>query len=407
MKCPNTMVLFFLLTILLTVSISNCKELKRDPDTGTIRVLYIGAPFMTSPYQTFRMDPLLSTTPIQANQYALPMSSIRKAMRVYMPRTRESMTRNYDVIGIDDASWAVFEAKLISWMSSACKEDAMGMFMAGGYESFGGNTGFPSWGETTLSEVMPVECIGGQYMEAGPNKVTDFEDELIRSVPWDDYNRHSTFCGYNLLVTKQQAHQLSHIESMGREDPCWVWWDVGNGRFFASAGGFRGVSGWCQFYNWKYYSDFVCNLQYFLAGLTPPTDLELLHNTRATFQDVYNQRLILMSTLDFIARFNADTRKADLKIQEALESLNKARDQFVDLELAESKELAETSYDQFEEAYGLALEAKNAAIFWIFVTEWLVVSATSMVCAFAIWTLMIRRRLYREVQITRGGRRIA
>ncbi len=400
---------FLTVFILVLICAAQAKELKRDPDTGTIRVLYIGAPFMTSPYQTFKMDPLLSTTPIQANQYALPLSWIKKAMRVYMPRTRESMVSKYDVIGIDDASWACYRFDLIRWMADACREDAMGMFMAGGYESFGGNVGFPSWGDTTLSEVMPVECL--REYRGGANYVDDFEDEFIRSIPWDTYHNHRLFCGYNVLLTRQGAHELSHMVSstpgvVGREDPCWVWWDIGNGRFFASAGGFRGVSGWCQFYNWKYYSDFVCNLQYFLAGLTPPTDLELMHNTRSAFKDVYNQRLILMSTLDFISKFNADTRKADLKIQEALESLNKARDHFVDLELAESRELAETSYDQFEEAYGLALEAKNAAIFWIFVTEWLVVSATSMICAFAIWTLMIRRRLYREVQVTRGGRRI-
>ncbi len=372
-----------------------------------IRVLYIGAPFMTSPYQNFRMDPLLIPTPIQANQYALPMSWVKKAMRVYMPRTLESMVSEYDVIGIDDASWAVFRSKTIYWMSQGCTDAGMGMFMAGGFESFGGNVGFPSWGDTVLSEVMPVECIRGQYLESGPNVVTDFDDPLISSLPWDDYSRYSVFCGYNLLSTKQQAHEISHIRKSSGNHPCWVWWDVGKGRFFASAGGFRGVSGWCQFYNWDHYSDFVCNLQYFLAGLTPPSDLELLDATRAAFEDVYNQRQILISTLDFIAKFNADTRKADLKVEEALNSLEKARESFADLELSRSKELAEISYEKLEEAYHLALGAKDDAIFWIFVTEWLVVSGTSMVCAFVIWTLMVRRRLYKETGITRGGHRIA
>jgi len=42
-------------------------------------------------------------------------------------------------------------------------------------------------------------------------------------------------------------------------------------------------------------------------------------------------------------------------------------------------------------------------MYWIFVTEWLVVSATGLICGFAVWTLMIKRRLYREVKVTRGG----
>jgi hypothetical protein len=56
-----------------------------------------------------------------------------------------------------------------------------------------------------------------------------------------------------------------------------------------------------------------------------------------------------------------------------------------------------------QDGYKLALEARDAALFWIFVTEWLVVSGTGLICGFAIWTLMVRRRMYREVGITRGG----
>jgi len=382
------------------------KELKRDPVSGVIRVLYIGAPFMPSPYQVFKTDPMLAPTPIQANQYGLQMSLIKKALRVYMPRTRESLVSSYDVVGLDDTSCANFRSDVLQWMADACKEDALGMFMGGGFESFGGRAGFPSWGDTVIGEVMPVECMRGQYAE-GRNVVTDFEDDFIRSIPWDNYNRYSVFCGHNVATTKQGAHELSHIEAPGRKDPCWVWWDIGNGRFFASTGGLRGVSGWCQFYQWKYYSDFVCNMQYFLAGLTPPIDLELLHSTRARFQDCYNQRQVVTSILDFIAKFNADTREVDLKLLEAMDSLKEARRHFVDLDLENSKNLADRAFDQFEEAYEVALRAKDAAIFWIFVTEWLVVTATAMICASALWSLMVRRRLYREVEITRGGRRIA
>lgn len=381
------------------------KELKRDPRTGMIRVLYIGAPFMTSPYQTLKVDPLLLPTPVDANQYAISLSWIKKAMRIYMPRTLESLTENYDVYGVDDASWAAFRAEWIHWMTEGCREHGMGAFMAGGFESFGGNAGFPSWGDTVLDQVMPVSCLR-KYSNGASNIVTDFEDEFIRSLPWDDYNMHSVFCGYNLLATKQEAHELSHFQVSSR-DPCWVWWDIGSGRFFASAGGFRGVSGWCQFYNWDHYPDFISNLQYFLAGLEPPDELELLHLTRQRFADVENQRVILSSTLDFIAKFDAETRSVDEKAQEALESLKMAKQHFVDLDLERSKELVDLSFDQFEDAYGLAIEAKNQAIFWVFVTEWLVVSATSMVVAFAVWTLMVRRRLYKEVRVTRGGRRLA
>ena len=48
-----------------------------------------------------------------------------------------------------------------------------------------------------------------------------------------------------------------------------------------------------------------------------------------------------------------------------------------------------------------ALDARERALLWIFVIEWLVVSGASMVSGFVLWTLMVRRRVYREVETTR------
>ena len=54
-----------------------------------------------------------------------------------------------------------------------------------------------------------------------------------------------------------------------------------------------------------------------------------------------------------------------------------------------------------DETMDEAIKARNAAAFWIFFTEWCVVTGTSLFAGALIWMLMIRRRLYREVAITR------
>ena len=38
---------------------------------------------------------------------------------------------------------------------------------------------------------------------------------------------------------------------------------------------------------------------------------------------------------------------------------------------------------------------------WVFVIEWLAVSGTSMLAGGLLWTLMVRRRLYKEVGETK------
>jgi hypothetical protein len=48
-----------------------------------------------------------------------------------------------------------------------------------------------------------------------------------------------------------------------------------------------------------------------------------------------------------------------------------------------------------------ATRLKDRALLWVYVVEWLTITAASLLTGFAIWTLMIRRALYREVSSTR------
>ncbi len=53
---------------------------------------------------------------------------------------------------------------------------------------------------------------------------------------------------------------------------------------------------------------------------------------------------------------------------------------------------------------GGASELKNRALFWIYLLEWLVLVGTYLVAGFFLWSIMVRRKLYREVGRTRGLR---
>jgi hypothetical protein len=48
-----------------------------------------------------------------------------------------------------------------------------------------------------------------------------------------------------------------------------------------------------------------------------------------------------------------------------------------------------------------ALKLKDQALFWIYVSEWSVVTGTFLLCSFVVWSLMVKRRLYREVEETK------
>jgi len=158
-----------------------------------------------------------------------------------------------------------------------------------------------------------------------------------------------------------------------------------------------------MFIRWKHYPDFVSNLVYYVAGLDPPSDINLLHAVRRRLKDVEDQRQVITGTINFISVFGADTGKVDAKLLEAENRLKDAKRAFVDLNLEESRAVADEVFGMLQDAFDLAIDAKNVALFWIFLTEWLAVSATSLVVGFVVWTLMVRRKLYREVKVTRGG----
>lgn len=396
-----------LLTFLILLPGITSKELKRDPDTGTIRVMYIGAPFRTyCPYTVYRVDPLLTTTPISGMAWLDP-TIVRRALRLYMPRNRQGYS-NYDVVGFDDATYEHFSPNTLIWMRDSLLEDGLGFFMGGGSGSFGGWANYLDWGHTPLQEVMPVQCIPDR-VEFSVNRVTKFDDEFIKSVPWDEFENHNVFGMYNIVKLKQGAVQLSELSPLagGRTDPGWSWWDVGEGRFFASPTGFRGTlsggttSAGVSFIYWKHYPDFVSNMAYFAAGLTPPSDTQLLHTTRLKFREVDYHRQMVIGTIEFVSRYGANTDRVDGKLAEVEETMSRARRYFIDLDLEASLDETRHALSLLGEADSLAVKAKDTALFWVYVTEWLVVSGALLACGSVLWSLMVRRRLYRQVDATR------
>jgi dolichyl-phosphate-mannose--protein O-mannosyl transferase len=57
-----------------------------------------------------------------------------------------------------------------------------------------------------------------------------------------------------------------------------------------------------------------------------------------------------------------------------------------------------------KEIEGRAMELKDRSFMWIYISEWLAVTGTLFVTGFLVWTLMVRRRLYRDISVTKARR---
>jgi hypothetical protein len=109
----------------------------------------------------------------------------------------------------------------------------------------------------------------------------------------------------------------------------------------------------------------------------------------------------MFSLLDFADSFGANTRDIHLKMQEVDGTRLTSYQKYREFAFADAMEVMDSAMSEFETLRNDAMDLKNNALFWVFLTQWVVVTGTSLICGFIIWSLMVRRRLYRDVGTTR------
>ncbi len=57
-------------------------------------------------------------------------------------------------------------------------------------------------------------------------------------------------------------------------------------------------------------------------------------------------------------------------------------------------------FDDLSQAELQVVKIKDNVLIWVYAVEWLTVTATIMLSSFTLWTVMIRRKLYRQVGTT-------
>jgi len=374
-----------------------------------VRVLYTGDPYPgVTPYIHMRVEPLLEVTPVQAStlHYAgISSDDIRRAIRVYMPRTYRSLVEFYDVLIISDANVGSFSSDHHKWFKDGVSE-GLGFVMVGGYETFGGVGGYPSWEDTPVADVLPVSVVQGLYW-GGPMTIVDQEHVFMRSLPWRPNLPFMRDYQCNIVNLRDGADLLAVVtigpwgkSYAGHENPFFSTWTYAKGTVFAMTGDWTPDGGWV-FLRWDYLPDFITNLMLYCANRPVPQDISLVHTVRKQVTMLGYRRLIATSLVDFIERFGADTRK----LLAALDEVDAARDKVealhLELNFVEALEAANAALSLMDQAELVAEKSKKEALLWIYLSEWLAVASTCLLCALVIWALMIRRRLYREVATTR------
>jgi hypothetical protein len=154
----------------------------------------------------------------------------------------------------------------------------------------------------------------------------------------------------------------------------------------------------------KYSPEILMNMVYWLASTPLIDDVEVFHRVKSDFADYLTGMKVLISLGDFIDKFGANTQRIQEEVIPLERIYSEARDQYLEHNFVESEVTTKSGLVKFPLAEEVANREKDKALLWVFVIEWLVTSSTLFLSVFILWMLMVRRRLYRAVEVTKLDR---
>jgi len=389
-----------------------CATEASDSSTGKVSLLHIGLAFLRPdhPDPVFLSDPKIDLTMVPAFEWVMDNDEIRRILRLYLPRNRQELAE-YDLILIDGVDAMHLRAGFLNWVKELVQDSELNFVMTdsgSGWAFAGSGT---NWYITAIEPILSVDDTPGREAASPSFRANSFrivpvdqEHELMRNIPWEEVtwvamNRPTARPG-SRVVAKMSGNRAVNVDK-----PCIV--------YFEYPGGGRSVSyifTWhtmvdspqiLAFYRWRWHYDVLVHMIYWPAGETIPRDLMLVHDVREQIFNLRYSRLFLISTMEFAERSGANLREVEEGLADLYDSEDRIDELYVENEMEECHELCLELRFSYERLLEAALDAKDRALLWVFVVEWAAVSGTSMAAGILVWSLLVRRRLYRQVKTTR------
>jgi hypothetical protein len=189
-----------------------------------------------------------------------------------------------------------------------------------------------------------------------------------------------------LLLSWEYGDGDSRVWATGDQfvSPMWGYWWGGDGKE-------------------RFALDIFTNIVWYSTRRDLPQDPLLVHGLRTRFRDYQLRITVLYSLLDFVERFGANSQPLQEMIIEANAMTRQARAEYLFQEFDSSQASLQQAFEMTGVIEKQAVKIKERALLWVYVVEWSVVTGTFAIVGFGTWTLMVRRRMFREVTTTRGG----
>ena len=322
----------------------------------------------------------------------------RRLDRIYLPRTAAILTGNFDVIVFRDARVTHFTPRQFADFEHAFRESGMASVAAHSL------SWTEAWLPTILYDLSPISEYNFRF--SNDWRVRFHREREPVFTPFIDLGMEKIVGGeYGTMVPKQGATVWADMEP--GKGPWLVSWRPGGGfagvqwtfadkfdvTWWGSIPGARNTN--------PYGIDFATNLILYSLDRDLISDIHSRREARALLSTFRAQELLILSVLDWAEKFGANILPLTNELGEIESEAEGAVDFYLDQDYDLAISFMESMSSSIIEISSEAVQLKDRALYWVFVSEWLSVTAVFVMSAFMVWTLMIRRWKYREVKRTR------
>lgn len=376
--------------------------------------------------QWLEADPMVDPrqVPARAHLTTLQGSDIQRFIRLYFPRTYPGLLE-YEYLMLLVVEIFQFTPNQQQMIYDAIAEEGRGAIQDRSVMSTGEWIAIP-WAESMVAEAFPndarrVVSQAFSFSRLNLRYVVNTNPDVAKVFqPYKDFEGVEAVIGHPywtcIAIPKEGAVITSYIVgpfSQGHggaypdprfRSPGWMphtmYWEYGNATTWTHHDALGQDLYWDPARN-PFSLDLILAEFLFSTGRELPTDVILVHNLRGRFGIFISEKEFIYSLLDFVERFGASGRNVNSRIGDIDKIVNEARSDYLVQAYELSYERIGEAISQVEALRSEAMRLKDRALFWVYFTEWLSVSGALLLAAFALWTLMFRRRLYREVDVTK------
>lgn len=402
MRCRWLIPVVLLLTVHLAVCQAQRTQILLVGEIGQInalRRLLAGEPFVN-----------VVVVPCRAVGTSVSAEDTQKFIRLYFPRTYEAM-RSYDFIILTATEYDLLSPKQDQWMYDSIREGTGGINDNSVFSVVG--TIMTAWANSLTSKAFPNDAAAvaerggwrGMLLAFSVTVDRDFPDPVLTLFLPYGVERAPCWGVSSVVVPREGSGTLAwqHGNFPSRQ-PYLTVWDYEKGRTFTCGSLIPG--GWFNYPDNPYCPEILVNMIFYSTKRRLIQDVDVFHTARYSIIQFSMRRGILVSLKDFIDAFGADTQGIDDEISELDALYQEGVQQYIDLDFSKCQEYMAVVLDRFDEAEKMAMEVKDQALLWVYLVEWLVVSSVLSISGFTLWTLMVRRRLYRPTTPTRLAREL-